>query len=314
MSAPDVRPGFWMLGGAVAFAAMGAFTHALGPRCDWLVVALVRALFMFASTATLAVASGVQLVVWNPPTLWTRSLAGSFSLVCNFFALTQLPVADALTLSNMYPLWIVLMTAWLLRQPPSTREVVAVASGLVGVALIERPQLGGNGFAATVALISSVSSAVAMLGLHRLRHVDTKAVVAHFAGVASLIAGGWLLTRPDAISTALLDPITVLLLLGVAFSGTIGQFCLTKAYAHGTPSRIAVIGLTQVVFGMGFDVALWGRSLTPLTFAGFLLVLAPTAWLSGRAGARLTAASGQGGEPAPVLTDGTEIHRAASED
>ena len=92
-----------MLGGAFCFAAMGATTHALGPRCDWLVVALVRALIMFASTALMARAAGVRLVVFRPPTLWMRSLAGSFSLVGNFFALTRLPVADAITLSNTYP-------------------------------------------------------------------------------------------------------------------------------------------------------------------------------------------------------------------
>ena len=51
-----------MLGGALAFAAMGALVHALGPRCDWLVVALVRALVMLASAAALARAAGSRLV------------------------------------------------------------------------------------------------------------------------------------------------------------------------------------------------------------------------------------------------------------
>ena len=50
-----------------------------------------------------------------------------------------------------------------------------------------------------------------------------------------------------------------------------------------------MIGLTQVVFALGFDVVLWQRSLTPMTLAGFVLVLAPTALLSGRAGRRLLA-------------------------
>ena len=284
---PHGRPALWMLGGAFCFAAMGATTHALGPRCDWLVIALIRALMMFASTALMARVAGVRLVVFRPPTLWMRSLAGSFSLVGNFYALTRLPVADAITLSNTYPLWIFLVTALLLRRPPAPAEVVGMTSGLVGVVLIQQPHLGGDRFAVLVALLSSVSTAVAMMGLHRLRGFDPRAVVAHFAGVASLVAGAWLFFRRDAILPTTLDSTTLLLMLGVGVSGTAGQFLLTRAYASGPPTQVAVIGLTQVVFALGFDVVLWQRSLTAMTLAGFILVLAPTALLSGRAGRRL---------------------------
>ena len=55
------------------------------------------------------------------------------------------------------------------------------------------------------------------------------------------------------------------------------------------------MGLTQVVFAMTYDVALWGRELDPLTLLGFLLVLGPTTWLSVRS-ARKPA-------PAPVVLD-----------
>ena len=77
-------------------------------------------------------------------------------------------------------------------------------------------------------------------------------------------------------------------------TGTLGQVLLTKAYAAGAPAKVAVVGLTQVVFAMGFDVALWGRSLTPAALAGFALVLAPTTWLSIRAARKL----GSAGPPA----------------
>jgi drug/metabolite transporter (DMT)-like permease len=282
MTAPAARPALWMLFGAFAFAAMGALTSALGTRCDWLQIALVRALFMFAFSAILARSAGVRLAVWNPPTLWLRSLAGSFSLVCNFFALTRLPVAEVLTLTNAYPLWIVVLSAFLLRQSPAFSEVVGVVSGLLGVVLIQRPHLGSDRLAAAVALVSSVSTALAMIGLHRLKGIDTRAVVAHFAGVASLVAGTWLALRWRTIAPARPDLTTWVMLLGVGLTGTVGQFFLTKAYAAGVPAKVAVVSLTQVVFGMAFDVAFWGRALTPLGLVGFGLVLAPVAWLTSR--------------------------------
>jgi drug/metabolite transporter (DMT)-like permease len=277
------RASIWMLASALAFATMGALVHALGSRCDWLLVALIRALVMLVTAATLARASGSRLAVWRPRTLWVRSLAGSFSLVCNFYALARLPVADAVTLSNVHPLWIVLITAIVLRRVPTLGEFLGVASGLIGVALIEQPHLGVDQLAAVVALLSSVSTAVAMLGLHRLRDLDARSIVAHFAGVASVVSAAWLLLRQDALPPRLFEPSTLGLLLGVGVSGTLGQVLLTKAYASGAPTKVAVVGLTQVIFAMGFDVAIWGRALTPPILAGFALVMAPSTWLSLRA-------------------------------
>lgn len=273
-----------MLQGAIAFAAMGAITSLLGRRCDWLVIALVRVLFMFVTSVSLARLVKVRLVFLTPRTLWLRSLAGSFSLVCNFFAMTRLPLGNVLTLTNSYPLWIVVLSAAVLRQPPTLAEGLGVASGLVGVGLIQQPQFTGDQFASLVALAGSVSSALAMLGLHRLKEIDPRAIVAHFSGVASLIAGCWLALRwsNGTITLPSADPLTLVLLAGVGITGTIGQFFLTKAYAAGAPARVSVISLTQVLFGMLFDRILWGRTMPPLGLVGFCLVLAPTAWLTGR--------------------------------
>jgi drug/metabolite transporter (DMT)-like permease len=225
-----------------------------------------------------------------------RSLAGSFSLVCNFYALARLPVADAITLSNTYPLWIVLGTAVILRQAPTWAEALGVFGGFAGVVLIQRPLLAGDRLAALAALLGSVSTAVAMFGLHRLRGVDPKAIMAHFAGVATLAALAWVAVRGSVPESLIMDRTTLLLLLGVAITGTIGQYFLTKAYASGPPADIAVIGLTQVIFGTGFDVALWGRALPFETVAGIVLVLTPAAWLTARMRRRIA-------ESAPTPAD-----------
>jgi drug/metabolite transporter (DMT)-like permease len=298
-----------MTAGAFLFAVMAELAHALGTRCDWLNIALVRVSFVFVVAVVAARAAGAQLVLWRPRTLWMRSLAGSFSLVCSFYAMTRLPVSEALTLSNTYPLWIVVLSWLTLRRKPAGGDALRVLCAVVGVALIEQPHLTGNRLAVAVALLGSVSTAVAMIGLHRLREVDTRAVVAHFAGVGSLFAGTWFVLRgglsslapAPAVETptsfaaiapigralaslAQTEPRTWLLLLGVCVAGTIGQFFLTKAYAAGAPARVAVLGLSQVVFGLGFDTLFNERALTLASVAGTFLVLAPTAWLVLRAG------------------------------
>ena len=283
------RASAWMLFGAASFATMGAFVHALNERCDWLLVAGVRAVIMLVTALVLTRMAGVKLAIWRPRSLWLRSLAGSFSLICNFYALAHLPVADAITLFNVHPLWIVLLPSIVRRRLPTVAEGLGVSCGLLGVLLIQRPELGGNRLAVGVALMSSMSTAAAMMGLHRLKGVDPRAVVVHFAGVASLFSLVWWLARFNVASVAALaDPTTLALLLGAGVSGTAAQVALTRAYAVGPPARVAVVGLSQVAFGMGFDVLLWQRALTPLTLAGFALVMAPATWLSVRSARRLS--------------------------
>ena len=226
-----------------------------------------------------------RLVLWTPRTLWIRSVSGTISLACTFYALTRLPVADVLTLTNTYPLWIVLLSLRQLSRGEIGIDLLCVVSGVVGVILIQRPYLSGKGdLAVLVALFASFTTAVAMLGLHRLRTVDARAVVAHFSGLASLVLSLWVFVHPGIASASTFDATTSLMLLGVGLTGTMGQVLITKAFASGPPARISVLGLSQVVFAMAFDMTLGGRVLTLSTLLGFVLVLTPTAWITVHAG------------------------------
>jgi drug/metabolite transporter (DMT)-like permease len=285
---PDLRdrsPAIWMITAAFCFASMGALAHALGPRCDWLVIALIRILCTFVFSVGLAWVGGARLVLRTPRTLWIRSVSGTISLVCSFYALTRLPVADVLTLTNTYPLWIVLLSLRRLNGGKIGIDLLCVVSGVVGVVLIQRPYLSGKGdVAVLVALLASFTTAIAMLGLHRLRTVDARSVVAHFSGLASLVLSVWVCVHPRIASASTFDATTLLMLLGVGLTGTLGQVLITKAFASGPPSRISVLSLSQVVFAMVYDLAVEGRVLTPSTLLGFILVLTPTAWITIHAG------------------------------
>jgi drug/metabolite transporter (DMT)-like permease len=273
-------PYLWMLSGSFSFAVMASMTHILGAACDWQVIALVRAGVALIFSATLALAAGARLVFFDPPTLWLRSLMGSFSLVCTFFAFTRLPVSDVLTLTNVFPIWVALLSWPILREPPSARVWLCVASGIVGVILIQQPHFAEGNFACLVALASSVSTAIAMIGLHRLGAVDPRAIVAHFSGVSLFFCLGSLFVF-DHTSKAedLGDTWIILMLLGIGMTATIGQLFLTKAFAAGPASKVSVVGLSQIVFAMAFDLLFAQRTFNPVTLLGTALVMAPVVWL-----------------------------------
>jgi drug/metabolite transporter (DMT)-like permease len=274
------RAYLFMLSSSFAFAVMGALSHLAGERCAWQVVAVARTGVAFALSAALALASGVRLVWLRPATLWVRSAAGSLGVLCAFYALTHLPISTALTLSNTVPVWVTLLAWPVLGQRPAPGVWLAVAVGIVGIVLIQRPDADGDRLAMLAAVGNALCTAVAMIGLNRLGGVDARAVVTHFSGVSTVVTAAVLfLTGAPGAGAGAFDGATPLLLAGVGLAGTLGQLAMTRAFALGTPARVSVVGLMQIVFALAFDVLIWRRSFDALTVFGILLVTAPSAWL-----------------------------------
>ncbi len=269
-----------MLAGSVAFAVMGSAAHLLGAYCDWQVIAVVRAGSVLVFATVLALVGGARLVLWRPATLWARSIAGSVSMVATFFAFTRLPVSDVLTLTNVFPIWVALLSWPLLGEPPGLIALLAVGCAVLGVGLIQQPHLAEGNLATVVAAGASLFTAVAMLGLHRLRGLNPLAIVVHFSAVALVFctASAFVFERSVPLVN-LLGLWPLLLLLTLAVSATVGQLLLTKAFAAGSPTRVSVVGLTQIVFALGLDLLLLRQPIRLETLAGIVLVMGPTAWL-----------------------------------
>jgi drug/metabolite transporter (DMT)-like permease len=275
-----VLPYIWMLCGSLSFALMGAMAHALASYYDWQVIALMRSFLALVLAAALARLAGAKLVFWRPRTLWLRSIAGSISLVCTFFAFTRLPVSEVLSLSNTFPIWVAVLSWPILGEPPSFAVWLSVASGVLGVVLIQQPHFAEGNFASVIALAGSFTTAIAMMGLHRLHQIDPRAIVAHFSGTSVLfcITSLFVFGRAsDLLPSVGSGPL--LMLFGVGVAATIGQLFLTRAFAAGSPAKVSVVALTQIVFAMGIDVLVWQRSFNPATLLGISLVVGPTAWM-----------------------------------
>ena len=285
MPRQSALPYIWMLLGAASFAVMAIFTASLKDTVDWQWIAIARTGLAMTFAATLATASGKRLVFLRPRKLWMRSIAGSISLVCGFYAMTHYPVSEVLTLTNMFPLWVAVLSLPMLGEWPSLDVWPAVLMGIAGIVLIQSAeggqilgaQLGSSQIAIAAALVSSFTSAVALIGLHQVREIDPRAVVAHFSGVALACCVAALFVFPTTHEWTF-DLRTAGMLLGVGVSATVGQLFLTMAFAAGSPARVSVVGLSQVGFSMLLEMALLHRSFSPTTLFGIGLVILPTAW------------------------------------
>lgn len=273
-------PYVWMLCGSFSFACMGTLTYQLRSEYDWQLILVARAFLPLVFALALALAARVPLVFLRPRSLWLRSIAGSLSMVCMFYAFTRLPVPHVFTLNNMFPIWVALLAWPVLGHRPTLGIWTAVASAVVGVVLIQRRYLVEGNTAALFAFASSILTAMAFIGLHRLQGIDARAIVVHFSGVALVVCSvAYFLIDRDASLPGRLDGQALVLLLGVGVTATIGQLFLTKAFAAGAPAKVSVVGLTQIVFSMGLESFVSPQAYDLMTLLGIALVVVPTAWL-----------------------------------
>ncbi|MDX1945836.1 MAG: DMT family transporter [Pirellulaceae bacterium] len=283
MSRSSSLPYLWMLCGAASFTVMALLTAGLRERCDWQWVAIARSGLAMLFAIVLALFGGAPLVVFRPASLWARSLAGSISLLCGFYAMTHMQLSEVLSLTNMFPLWVAVLSWPMLGEWPKFDVWPAAFVGVVGMLLIYQVNLEGDKIAMGAALLSAFTSAIALISLHKVREIDPRAIVAHFSGVALLgcVVAMFVFPREKSL---VLDLPTTLLLVGVGLFATIGQLFLTLAFSAGPPARVSVVILSQVGFTMLGEMLIWRRTFGWQTLLGIGLVLAPTAWMLLRGG------------------------------
>ena len=273
-----------MLFSAFCFALMGAFTHALVGTFDWRVTGFARAFINFIFVVILAVSTKKPLIFFSAPSslLW-RSIVGTLSIVCTFYVFANLPLAEATSLTNLVPIWMALLVAFVANQPIPRSVLISILSGIAGVYFIQQPRFDQNNFAILVGILQALLAAIAVYNLHRVKNVHPTTIVAHFTGVASIITGLVLLPAlPSLLDGTKYTWPVIVSLLGIGLSGTAAQLAMTRAYMLGNPAQNATVGLAQVAFATLFDVVIWNRSFSTATIVGILLITVPSAFFAAR--------------------------------
>lgn len=209
--------------------------------------------------------------------LW-RGIVGVSSLCLWFHAISGLPLATAMTLNYMSPIWMAMfliggsVLAGGARINP--KLIATVLAGFVGVAAILRPSIDRDQlWFGIVGLGSGMLSAMAYLqitALGRVGEPETR-VVFYFscggalAGLALTLLGGGPSPWPGWTAA--------LLLLGVGLFATTAQLAMTRAFAIGRPLVNASLQYLGIVFAFVFGVLLFDDPVHPLALVGMVLVI-----------------------------------------
>ena len=191
-----------------------------------------------------------------------RGLVGTCSMGLNFFALTRLPLPEAVTISYATPLIIVVLSAIFLHETVRLYRWSAVVIGLCGVVIIGWPRLtlltSGVDSAAALGVLTALGGAamggVAQLLVRRLIKTERSAtIVLYFLLSSSVIS---LVTVP--FGWVMPDPLTMAYLVGAGICGGIAQILLTESYRHAELSVVAPFEYSSLVFSVIIGFVFFG--------------------------------------------------------
>jgi drug/metabolite transporter (DMT)-like permease len=228
-----------MLAGTLSFAVCDNFmklTTADLPPFEVLFLRGVAASF----------ACGLLLVVlgdWRAfsyavhPRALMRAAAETLSVLCYIVALSQLPIADVIAIMQTAPLFLIVVLAFLLREPVGSARVGLVLLGLAGGLLVAQPGPAGLSSAALLAFASAMLIAVRDL-IGRSVPARVPVMVVTFAtNVIVMVAAGAMSLGLESWQAPTSRHLAFLGLAGLFV--TLGHVGLLLAYRLGRTAAVA---------------------------------------------------------------------------
>ena len=223
--------------------------------------------------------------------LWAvalRSFFVAFAMLFYFGSLAFMPLAQALAGLFTSPIFILLITAFILREPVGPARIFAVLLGFIGILLVLDsdwstlnwisflPVVGGMFYAmgavATRQLCEGEST-LSMLAMLFIIQAIIGAVALAFLGqfeftvlegAAGFIQRGWVWPVSAALPFILLQ----------AVGSVLGVGLIIRAYQIGTASYVAIYEYSVFISGPFFAWMLFGQTVTALQAGGIILIAA----------------------------------------
>lgn len=200
-----------------------------------------------------------------------RCISGVVSLALFYIAITRIPIADATAISHAAPVFITLLSIFLLGEVIGLRRWIAVILGFVGVLLIARPQGASWDIGMLAALGSAISGALVSIWLRKLSSSERSVVIGiYYNSLGSLLcllwvlSSGWLLPRTG----------DALLLLGFALGCGLQQWFLTVSFRYAQASLLAPFEYLAMVFAAIVGFLFWGEVPAFTTWIGAGIIAA----------------------------------------
>lgn len=203
--------------------------------------------------------------------LLLRSITGSFGIVCNFYAIDHIALADASILNKMSPFFVIIFSFIFLRERLTLLQGSAVLIAFVGTLFILKPSFQNiELFPSAVGLMGGMCAGFAytMVRILGKREENGSLIVFFFSAFSCIVMLPYLIFDFHPMEWWQL-----LMLLGAGLSATGGQFSITAAYCHAPAREISVYDYSQIIFATLLGFIFLGEIPDIYSFIGYIVII-----------------------------------------
>lgn len=219
----------------------------IGLRQAGTLLVLIPYVLFFSSWPLLRVVDGRGQLLRG-----TLFIVGSVLIVWSF---SELPLATAITMLYMSPIFMVILSVPLLGERISRHRWIAVIGGFIGVLIIMRPGSAGFQWALLLPLMAAMVNALRDVMTRRLARTETSISILFWSNIV-LMAGGFM-TLPMGWAPVSTQDAFWFLAAGI-FNGT-AHFCIIDALRTGEASALAPVRYTALLWAALLGYAVWGE-------------------------------------------------------
>ena len=243
---------------AFSFAFMNAFVRLAGdlPSIQKSFFRNLVAL-IFAAIVLKRSKIGFSYKKENLKPLILRSTFGTLGILCNFYAIDKLVLADASMLNKMSPFFAILFSYLLLKEKIDWVQAISVAGAFVGSLFIIKPSFHNvERIPALAGFAGGMAAGAAYTFVRILGQKGEKGpfIVFFFSSFSCVTTLPFLIFQYHAMS---LTQVIYLLLAGLAAAG--GQFAITAAYCYAPAKEISIYDYSQIIFSAILGFFLFGQ-------------------------------------------------------
>ncbi len=229
-------------------------------------VAMIFALILITKNKEWALPKGK-----NVKYLLIRSIAGTAGILCNFYAVSQINLADASMLNKLSPFFAVVFSIFILKEKASFKQFLAVTLAFIGALFVMKPSFSFEALPAFLGFLGGLAAGLAYACVRKLTQNGFKGnlVIFYFSAFSCIVTLPWLIFDFKPMSAL---QWLYLILAGLSAGG--GQFFITTAYSKAPAKEISVYDYSQIIFTTLLSFIVFGDLPDILSFIGYAIIVA----------------------------------------
>ncbi|KAG7391239.1 hypothetical protein PHYPSEUDO_005600 [Phytophthora pseudosyringae] len=213
--------------------------------------------------------------------LFFRCLVGTSGTTLSFYAMSNMPLTDAVVIIFTSPIFTFFLAAVVLGEAIDYVDLVGGITSFVGVLFVTRPAIlfpsnvGGTSapfLALVCAMGSSLSQAVVYITMRKMKDLDNLLVIQYFLMFGACYST-FMLWALGVTFELPMEPGFLFSIFGCAFFSLVGQWFLTKGFQSVKAGIASVMRYFDVVFVMCLDAVVLGESVNLYSVLGAAIII-----------------------------------------